>query len=156
MLNLADELDPDALDAVLDDAMIAARGLGRTFKGGIEAVCDLDLTVRAGEVFGFLGPNGAGKTTTVRMLCTLLPPTAGSASVAGFDVVSDAAEVRRRIGVALQEIGLDPVQTGRELLELQCGLYGITGKRAKARAHELLELVSLTDAADRFTKTYPG
>src|SRR5579859_7566344 len=82
------------------DAAIAARGLRRTFKGDIEAVRDIDLTVAAGEVFGFLGPNGAGKTTTVRMLCTLLPPTAGTATVAGLDVVADAAAVRRRIGVA--------------------------------------------------------
>jgi ABC-2 type transport system ATP-binding protein len=103
-----------------------------------------------------LGPNGAGKTTTVRMLCTLLPPTAGSARVAGLDVVDSAAGVRRRIGVALQEIGLDPVQTGRELLELQCGLYGITGQGARQRAEELLELVGLTEAADRRTKTYSG
>ena len=138
------------------DAAIVARSLRRTFKGGIEAVRDIDLTVSAGEVFGFLGPNGAGKTTTVRMLCTLLPPSAGSASVAGLDVVEDAAEVRRRIGVALQEIGLDPVQTGRELLELQCGLYGITGQGARSRAEELLELVGLTDAAERRTKTYSG
>jgi ABC-2 type transport system ATP-binding protein len=137
-------------------AAIEARSLRRTFKGGIEAVRDIDLTVSAGEVFGFLGPNGAGKTTTVRMLCTLLPPTAGNALVAGLDVVEDAAEVRRRIGVALQEIGLDPVQTGRELLELQCGLYGITGRRARERTEELLELVGLTDAADRRTKTYSG
>jgi ABC-2 type transport system ATP-binding protein len=107
-------------------------------------------------VFGFLGPNGAGKTTTVRMLCTLLPPTAGSARVAGMDVVRDAPEVRRRIGVALQEIGLDPVQTGRELLELQCGLYGITGQRGRARTGELLDLVGLSEAADRRTKTYSG
>jgi ABC-2 type transport system ATP-binding protein len=136
--------------------VIAARGLTRTFKGGIEAVRGIDLTVEAGEVFGFLGPNGAGKTTTVRMLCTLLPPTDGSARVAGYDVVKDGSQVRRRIGVALQEIGLDPVQTGRELLELQCGLYGITGKAAKARAQELLDLLGLTDAAERFTKTYSG
>jgi ABC-2 type transport system ATP-binding protein len=139
-----------------DEPAIAARSLRRTFKGGIEAVRDIDLTVAAGEVFGFLGPNGAGKTTTVRMLCTLLPPTAGSATVTGLDVVADAAEIRRRIGVALQEIGLDPVQTGRELLELQCGLYGITGQRARTRTNELLELVGLTDAADRRTKTYSG
>jgi len=135
---------------------IAARSLRRTFKGGIEAVRDIDLTVASGEVFGFLGPNGAGKTTTVRMLCTLLPPTSGSATVAGLDVARDGAEIRRRIGVALQEIGLDPVQTGRELLELQCGLYGITGRRARERAAELLDLVGLTDAADRRTKTYSG
>jgi ABC-2 type transport system ATP-binding protein len=137
-------------------AAIAARSLRRTFKGGIEAVRDIDLTVSSGEIFGFLGPNGAGKTTTVRMLCTLLPPTRGSAIVAGLDVVADAAEVRRRIGVALQEIGLDPVQTGRELLELQCGLYGLTGQRAHTRTNELLELVGLTEAADRRTKTYSG
>jgi ABC-2 type transport system ATP-binding protein len=137
-------------------AAIEARALRRTFEGGVEAVRDIDLTVSEGEIFGFLGPNGAGKTTTVRMLCTLLPPTAGSASVAGVDVLTDAAEVRRRIGVALQEIGLDPVQTGRELLELQCGLYGIGGADGKARAAELLELVGLTDAADRRTKTYSG
>jgi ABC-2 type transport system ATP-binding protein len=137
-------------------AAIVARSLRRTFKGGIEAVQDIDLTVSAGEVFGFLGPNGAGKTTTVRMLCTLLPPTSGTATVAGLDVVEHAADVRRRIGVALQEIGLDPVQTGRELLELQCGLYGITGARGRARANELLGLVGLTEAADRRTKTYSG
>jgi ABC-2 type transport system ATP-binding protein len=135
---------------------IETRDLRRTFKGGVEAVRGIDLTIAKGEVFGFLGPNGAGKTTTVRILCTLLPPTAGSATVAGVDVVTEAAEVRRRIGVALQEIGLDPVQTGRELLELQCGLYGITGDAAKKRAEELLELVGLTDAADRRTKTYSG
>jgi ABC-2 type transport system ATP-binding protein len=135
---------------------VEARSLRRTFKGGVEAVRDIDLSVAKGEVFGFLGPNGAGKTTTVRMFCTLLPPTGGSASVAGVDVVADGAEVRRRIGVALQEIGLDPVQTGRELLELQCGLYGITGADAKARAQELLELLGLTHAADRRTKTYSG
>jgi ABC-2 type transport system ATP-binding protein len=137
-------------------AAIAARALRRTFKGEIEAVREIDLTVRRGEVFGFLGPNGAGKTTTVRMFCTLLPPTSGTATVAGLDVVRDAAKVRRRIGVALQEIGLDPVQTGRELLELQCGLYSITGERARSRTAELLDLVGLTDSADRRTKTYSG
>src|SRR5436190_8898204 len=128
---------------------IAAHALRRDFKGGIEAVRDIDLTIAAGEVFGFLGPNGAGKTTTVRILCTLLPPTAGTARVAGVDVVADGAEVRRRIGVALQEIGLDPVQTGRELVELQCGLYGISRADARARTEELLELLGLTEAADR-------
>jgi ABC-2 type transport system ATP-binding protein len=138
------------------DAVIETRGLSRSFKGEVEAVRGIDLAVGAGEVFGFLGPNGAGKTTTVRMLCTLLPPTAGTATVAGLDVVDDGAEVRRRIGVALQEIGLDPAQSGRELLELQCGLYGITGKRGRERARELIELVGLTDAADRRCKTYSG
>ena len=135
---------------------IEARELSRTFKGGIEAVREVDLSVARGEIFGFLGPNGAGKSTMVRMLCTLLPPSGGSASVAGHDVVTEGDVVRRNIGVALQEIGLDPVQTGRELLELQCGLYGITGSAGRDRAAELLELVGLTEAADRRTKTYSG
>jgi ABC-2 type transport system ATP-binding protein len=147
------DLSPDASPRA---GAVEARELSRTFKGGIEAVRGIDLNVAQGEVFGFLGPNGAGKTTTVRMLCTLLPPTSGSARVAGVDVIRDSAEVRRRIGVALQEIGLDPVQTGRELLELQCGLYGIKGASASARAQELLELLGLTEAADRRTKTYSG
>ncbi|HEX8975592.1 MAG TPA: ATP-binding cassette domain-containing protein [Solirubrobacteraceae bacterium] len=145
-----------AIRGAPDAGAIVASALRRTFKGGIEAVRGIDLTVAEGEVFGFLGPNGAGKTTTVRMLCTLLPPTAGTATVAGLDVVRHGAEVRRRIGVALQEIGLDPVQTGRELLELQCGLYGLTGNAGRTRAAELLELVGLSAAGDRRTKTYSG
>jgi ABC-2 type transport system ATP-binding protein len=154
---LETDRSPTATDRVAQtDGAIVARSLRRTFKGDIEAVRSIDLTVASGEIFGFLGPNGAGKTTTVRMLCTLLPPSAGSATVAGLDVVRDSAAVRRRIGVALQEIGLDPVQTGRELLELQCGLYGITGQRGRERAQELLELVGLVDAAERRTKTYSG
>ncbi len=151
---------PSAAQASRDgadpSAAVQATELRRTFKGGIEAVRGIDLSVAAGEVFGFLGPNGAGKTTTVRMLCTLLPPTSGGARVAGVDVLADPAAVRRRIGVALQEIGLDPVQTGRELLELQCGLYGITGSAVRPRVAELLELVGLGDAAERRTKTYSG
>jgi ABC-2 type transport system ATP-binding protein len=154
---------PTASDAVAhlpehgdDHCAIQARGLWRTFKGGVDAVRGIDLDVARGEIFGFLGPNGAGKTTTVRMLCTLLPPTAGSARVSELDVVDEPAAVRRRIGVALQEIGLDPLQTGRELLELQCGLYGITGAAARTRTRELLELVGLVDAAERRTNTYSG
>ena len=135
---------------------IEVRGLRKSFKGGVDAVNGVDLEVREGEVFGFLGPNGAGKTTTVRMLCTLLPLTGGSARLAGADVVADAAAVRRRIGVALQEIGLDPIQSGREILELQCGMYGMNTAQATRRTNELLELVGLTEAADRRTKTYSG
>ena len=132
---------------------ITARGLRRSFDG-TEAVAGVDLDVAPGEVFGFLGPNGAGKTTTVRMLCTLLPLTGGTATVAGHAVTRDAPAVRRRIGVALQEIGLDPLQSGRELLELQAGLYRVPAPRE--RAAELLDLVGLTDAADRRVKTYSG
>jgi ABC-2 type transport system ATP-binding protein len=138
------------------DSAVKTQALSRTFEGGIDAVRSVDLEIAKGEVFGFLGPNGAGKSTTIRMLCTLLPPSSGTATVAGYDVVDDDAEVRKRIGVALQEIGLDPVQTGRELLELQCGLYGIRGGAGRDRAQELLELVGLTEAADRRTKTYSG
>jgi ABC-2 type transport system ATP-binding protein len=148
--------DPPAPADGAPPSAIAARDLRRTFKGGIEAVRGIDLDVARGEIFGFLGPNGAGKTTTVRMLCTLLPPTSGSAHVGELDVVEQPAAVRRRIGVALQEIGLDPLQSGRELLELQCGLYGIVGQQARARVQELLELVGLIDAAERRTKTYSG
>jgi len=138
---------------------IEVRGLVKRYRGsrgqaGVEAVRGIDLSVRRGEVFGFLGPNGAGKTTTVRMLCTLLPITDGQAQVAGVDVGSNPAEVRRRIGVALQEVGLDPRQTGRELLELQCGLYRVP--RPAERCAELLALVGLSEAADRTVKTYSG
>jgi len=122
--------------------------------GDTEAVAGVDLEVQPGEVFGFLGPNGAGKTTTVRMLCTLLPPSGGTALVAGHDVARDPSAVRRVIGVALQEVGLDPLQSGRELLELQAALYRVPAPRN--RAVELLELVGLTDAADRRVKTYSG
>ncbi|MFL5874859.1 MAG: ABC transporter ATP-binding protein, partial [Solirubrobacteraceae bacterium] len=124
--------------------------------GTVEAVRGVDLTVRAGEVFGFLGPNGAGKSTTVRMLTTLLSITSGSASVAGLDVASEPDGVRRRIGVALQEAGLDPRQTGRELLVLQARLFGLSPQDASRRAQELLALVELEDAADRLIKGYSG
>ena len=130
---------------------------GRGAHGGVvEAVRGVDLHVAAGEVFGFLGPNGAGKSTTVKMLTTLMSITSGSACVAGVDVAADPDEVRRRIGVALQEAGLDARQTGRELLVLQARLFGIPRARAVDRAQELLELVDLVDAADRRVKGYSG
>ena len=140
-------------------AAIEAVGLIKTFaaKGGdVEAVKGVDLQVLQGEVFGFLGPNGAGKSTTVRMLTTLLSITSGSARVAGVDVAADPAGVRRKIGVALQEAGLDPRQTGRELVTLQAQLFGRTPQQAKARAQELLELVDLVESADRRIKGYSG
>jgi ABC-2 type transport system ATP-binding protein len=124
--------------------------------GTVEAVRGVDLQVAAGEVFGFLGPNGAGKSTTVRMLTTLMSITSGSARVAGVDVAAEPDEARRRIGVALQEAGLDPRQTGRELLILQARLFGISGPTAADVARELLELVGLVDAADRRIKGYSG
>ena len=134
---------------------IYAEGLMRHF-GDVKAVDGVDLQVNAGEVFGFLGPNGAGKSTTVRMLTTLLRPTAGIARVAGFDVVKDADQVRRRIGVALQDAAIDPLMTGHELLALQAVLYGIPKAHVRTRSHELLERVGLTGAADRRVGTYSG
>src|SRR3954470_8049017 len=106
-------------------AAIETERLSRRFKGGLTAVESIDLAVEEGEVYGFLGPNGAGKTTTVRMLVTLLRPTGGRATVAGHDVATEPADVRRRIGVALQEAALDLLMTGRELMELQATLHGI-------------------------------
>ncbi|MDO8732964.1 MAG: ATP-binding cassette domain-containing protein [Actinomycetota bacterium] len=139
---------------------VTAVGLLKTFHGKkgstVEAVRGVDLQVHKGEVFGFLGPNGAGKSTTVRMLTTLTTISGGSAEVMGIDVASNPDGVRRKIGVALQEVGLDPRQSGREILVLQARLFDLSHAEASARAEELLELVELTESADRRTKTYSG
>src|SRR3954464_13562238 len=139
-----------------EDNGIRAEALVREFKGGIRAVDGIDLEVAPGEIYGFLGPNGAGKSTTVHMLTTLLPPTSGRATVAGFDVSRDGPEVRRRIGAALQEAALDPFLTGREHFSLQGGLHGLSKADRAERAVELLERVGLTDAADRKVGGYSG
>jgi ABC-2 type transport system ATP-binding protein len=137
-------------------AAIETEALAREFEGGIKAVDGVDLEVADGEIYGFLGPNGAGKTTTVRMLTTLLQPTGGRAVVAGHDVMKDPAGVRRSIGVALQEAALDPLMTGRELLQLQATLHGISRSRGDELAQSLLDRVGLTRAADRRVGTYSG
>src|ERR687898_304632 len=124
--------------------------------GEVDAVRGVDLAVAAGSVFGFLGPNGAGKSTTVKMLTTLMTITSGTARVAGIDVRADPYRARRSIGVALQEAGLDPRQTGRELLTLQGRLFKLSARHAAERARELLALVELEDAADRRVKGYSG
>jgi ABC-2 type transport system ATP-binding protein len=141
------------------DRPIVAHGLERWFGSGddvVKAVDGVDLEVEPGEIFGFLGPNGAGKSTTVRMLTTLLRPTGGEAFVAGFDVVHQADDVRRNIGVALQDAAIDPLMTGTELLMLQAILYGLPKSQHHVRANELLERVGLTAASHRRVGTYSG
>ncbi len=135
---------------------IEAAGLVREFKKGPRAVDGIDLAVKPGEIYGFLGPNGAGKSTTVLMLTTLLPPTAGSARVAGFDVASEGPRVRAAIGAALQEAALDPLLSGREHMRLQTSLHGIAKDEREARGDELLERVGLARAADRRVGGYSG
>jgi ABC-2 type transport system ATP-binding protein len=134
---------------------IEAEGLVREFKD-VRAVDGIDLTVAPGEIYGFLGPNGAGKSTTVHMLTTLLPPTAGTARVAGFDVVKQGPKVRAAIGAALQEAALDPLLTGRDHMRLQAALHGIPRHERARRSDELLERVGLALAAHRRVGTYSG
>ncbi|TFD95863.1 ATP-binding cassette domain-containing protein [Jeotgalibacillus sp. R-1-5s-1] len=128
----------------------------KTFKGDVQAVRGVSFDVAEGEFFAFLGPNGAGKSTTVQLLTTLLKPTSGTMEVAGYDVNKDPEKVRLSIGVALQETGIDPDLKGRELLEFQARLFGFSKKQAKERAAELLELVGLTEDADRMSGKYSG
>ena len=135
---------------------IEVEALVRVFKGGVRAVDGIDLNVAPGEIYGFLGPNGAGKSTTVLVLTTLLPPTSGSARVAGLDVVHQGAEVRRAIGASLQESALDPFLTGREHMRLQSALHGLPKGERDARGTELLARVGLTEAADRKVGGYSG
>jgi ABC-2 type transport system ATP-binding protein len=137
-------------------AAIEVRQLQRRFSDDVLAVAGIDLEVAEQEIYAFLGPNGAGKTTTVRMLTTLLKPTGGSAQVAGFDVARDPGNVRRSIGVALQEAALDPLMTGRELMHLQATLHGLPGAEARRRGTALLNRVGLVEAADRRVGTYSG
>ena len=139
-----------------NDHAIEALGLVKEFKKGPRAVDGIDLHVGRGEIYGFLGPNGAGKSTTVHMLTTLLPPTAGTARVAGHDVVREGPKVRAAIGAALQEAALDPLLTGRDHLKLQTALHGLTRADRRTRTEELLTRVGLTGAADRKVRTYSG
>jgi len=138
------------------EAAIQAEQLVREFKKGPRAVDGIDLEVSPGEIYGFLGPNGAGKSTTVHMLTTLLPPTSGSARVAGFDVVRQGSQVRQNIGAALQEAALDPLLTGREHLRLQASLQGLSRADRVRRSEELLTRVGLGEAADRKVRGYSG
>jgi ABC-2 type transport system ATP-binding protein len=138
------------------DNGIEAQGLVREFKGDVRAVDGIDLEVQPGEIYGFLGPNGAGKSTTVLMLTTLLPPTSGSARVAGHDVLTEGAQVRDAIGAALQEAALDPNLTATEHMRLQGALHGMLKADRLKRGNELIERVGLSDAADRKVGGYSG
>lgn len=135
---------------------ILVENLEKKYPGDVVAVDDVSFKVNAGEVFGFLGPNGAGKSTTIKILTTLALPTSGRATVGGYDVACESDKVRQFAGVALQDIGLDPMMKSLELLTLQGQLFGADRKKAKARAEELLELMKLTDAVDRRVGTYSG
>jgi ABC-2 type transport system ATP-binding protein len=145
-----------AANGTAADAGIEAVGLVREFKKGPRAVDGIDLRVEPGEIYGFLGPNGAGKSTTVLMLTTLLPPTAGTARVAGFDIVTEGPRVRSTIGAALQEAALDPLLTGSEHMRLQTALHGLGKSEREERGRELLARVGLTKAADRKVGGYSG
>jgi ABC-2 type transport system ATP-binding protein len=145
----------EAEDVPMNKATIRTENLQRTFDG-VAAVDGLDLDIRPAEIYGFLGPNGAGKSTTVRMLCTLLTPTAGRASVAGYDVAQAPELVRLHIGVALQEAALDPKQTGIQLLRLQGRLYGLSRREIDDRLTSLGRLIDIGDALSRPIATYSG
>jgi ABC-2 type transport system ATP-binding protein len=134
---------------------IETEGLEKSF-GKVRALCGVDLSAPAGSVLGLLGPNGAGKTTAVRILTTLLPPDAGTARVAGLDVVADAAALRARIGLAGQYAAVDENLTGRENLEMVGRLYHLGAAVSRQRAVELLATFDLTDAGDRLVRTYSG
>ena len=139
----------------MTELAIEARGLVRKFADN-RAVDGVDLAIPRGEIYGFLGPNGAVKSTTVRVLCTLLSPTEGSATVAGHDVVQDPGKVRVRIGVALQDAALDDKQSGREILELQARLFGLSLADRTERVERSIELADLGDAIDEWVQTYSG
>ncbi len=137
-------------------SIIKTESLTKVYNGKVLAVNHVNLEVEEGEIFGFLGPNGAGKTTTIKMLATLLKPTDGEALVAGFDVLKESNEVRKRIGIVFQDPALDSELTGRENLDFHARLYGLARSQRKKRISEVLELVDLVDKADTLVKNYSG
>jgi ABC-2 type transport system ATP-binding protein len=136
-------------------SIIETNALTKSF-GKIQAVRGINLNIEKGEIFGLLGPNGAGKTTTIGMLCTIVRPSSGSASIAGYDVIKKPAEVRRKVGIVFQDPTLDTVLTGRENLELHARLYGVSSTVREKRITEMLELVDLKERSNDITRTYSG
>lgn len=137
-------------------SIIQTKNLTKIFPGDIRAVDGIDFEVESGEIFAFLGPNGAGKTTTIKILNTLLMPTSGTATVAGFDVVKNPAEVRKRVGYAAQDVGVDEHATGRENLTLYGHFYRMNNKLITQRVRDIFNLVGLTGDEDRMVNTYSG
>jgi ABC-2 type transport system ATP-binding protein len=135
--------------------VIETRQLTKAYKS-LKAVDKLDITVESGEIFGLLGPNGAGKTTTISMLCTILKPTSGTATVNGFDIVKEANKVRKSIGIVFQDPSIDDRLTGKENLYMHANLYGVPASEQKERINRILKLVELEDRADDLLRTYSG
>lgn len=137
-------------------SIIRTQSLTKIFPGNIKAVDSIDFEVESGEIFAFLGPNGAGKTTTIKILNTLILPTSGTATVAGFDVVKNPAEVRKRVGYAAQDVGVDERATGLENLTLYGHFYRLDGRVISQRVKEIFDLVGLTGDENRMVSTYSG
>ena len=135
--------------------VIETRQLTKAY-GSLKAVDKLEITVEPGEIFGLLGPNGAGKTTVISMLCTILKPTSGTATVNGYDIVKEANKVRKSIGIVFQDPSIDDRLTGRENLYMHANLYGVPASEQKERVDRILKLVELEDRADDLLRTYSG
>jgi ABC-2 type transport system ATP-binding protein len=155
-MDVTDRPISDAYRPQTTAAVISVRDLVKIYGSDTRAVDGVSFDVESGEVFGLLGPNGAGKTTTIRILATLLQPTSGEARVAGLDAVTQASQVRRNLGIAMQQPGLDAFSTGRETIELSGRLHGLRGADLARRTDELLELMGLTAVAKKYTGTYSG
>ncbi|MEX2361833.1 MAG: ABC transporter ATP-binding protein, partial [Patescibacteria group bacterium] len=138
------------------DNIISVKNLQKTYPGDVKAVQGVTFNVRRGEFFGFLGPNGAGKTTTINMLVDLVKKTGGEISIDGLKLEDNLDEIYKRVGFAMQEVGLDEVATAREMLQLHGKLYHISNEKIQERVSMLLKLVELENVADKFTSTYSG
>ncbi|MBR9681884.1 MAG: ATP-binding cassette domain-containing protein, partial [Candidatus Altiarchaeota archaeon] len=138
------------------EVAISVKKLKKRYKDGTLAVNNISFEVKRGEIFGFLGPNGAGKTSTIKLLTTLMKPSSGEATVAGFDIGRESNQVRQNIGIVFQEPALDSMLTGRENLDFHARLYGIKGKEIRQRIEEVLKLVGMEKKADVPVKNYSG